>query len=587
MRDEVWLEGCPVARGIAIGTPFILDEQEGKTREIHIAPDAIDTEIARYRKALASSRNDILRIKAQLGADGIKDGVSVLDAYLQIINDPLLNDEIEREIRRKKKNAEFIFHEAINRFRAQFRAMADPFFQSRFEDVEDISRRIKTYLRKETRLTLSEVPPGSIVLSRSLAPSEVAETKKSSVAAFVTEVGGATSHTAIIAKAKGIPYVANCNFSKIGSLATCKTIIVDALEGRVIIDPSESTLDEYSRRQKTIAEQERKLEAKKAHPAVTQDGVAIALRANVEIADDFSALVHFGAEGVGLFRSEYIVLERGAFPSEDEQYEIYKSLLEQACGHPVVIRAFDIGLDKVVSTIGQNRELNPALGLRAIRFLLQEKELFRVQIRAILRASPFGDVRILLPMISCLNELLEAKRVVEDARAALEREGVAIRKRVKIGCMIEVPSAAMIADLIADECDFLSIGTNDLTQYALAVDRTNQSMSALYTSAHPAVIRLIQKVVQAARKKRIPVSVCGEVASDPCFIPLLLGLGIRELSVSCRFLPIIKHVIGLINQAEAKVLVAKLMKLSMAQDIQEALSAEYARAVPLGTIDHL
>jgi len=584
MGPEVCLEGCPVARGIAIGTPVILDELESTTRAISIEPSALDAEIARYRKALEQSRDDILRIKAELERDGIKDGVSVLDAYLQIINDPLLNDEIESEIRRKKKNAEFIFQEAIGRFRAQFRALADPFFQSRFEDVEDISRRIKTYLKKEDRLRLSGLPKNSIVFSQSLAPSEVAETRRESIAAFVTEVGGATSHTAIIAKAKGIPYVARCNYSRLAALSEAPCVIVDGQSGKVIVNPRPETLAEYTERQKTISAQERILEAKKECRAETKDGVHIALRANVEIADDFSALSHFGAEGVGLFRSEYIVLEQGRFPSEDEQFDIYKRLLEHAGGHPVVIRAFDIGLDKVVSALGHDRELNPALGLRAIRFLLQEKELFRSQLRAILRASPFGDVRILFPMISCLNELLEAKRIVAIARAELQKEGVPVRKGVKIGCMIEVPSAAMIADLLAKECDFLSIGTNDLTQYALAVDRSNQSMSTLYTSAHPGVIRLIQKVAQEARKRRIPVSVCGEVASDPRFIPLLLGLGITELSVSPRFLPIVKHVISHVDQQRAKALVVRLMKLSMAQDIQEALSDEYERTVP--AIEH-
>lgn len=586
-RREICLDGRVVARGIAIGIPFILDQFESVIPETRIMQAAVEAEIERYRHALKESRDDILRLKAELMQEGIKDGVSVLEAHLQIIEDPLLNEQIEGEIRSSKKNAEFIFQQTIEGFHKKFQALDDPFFQSRFEDVQDISKRVLAYLREMKRTTLADVPHNSIVFSNSLSPSEAAEAKRQDVMAFVTQLGGATSHTAIVAKAKGIPYVANVNFTKLRGMDKVQMAICDGLTGKVIVDPTEKTLQYYRALKNQIQSQQDALTNANSQKAATPDGHTIRLTANVEIADDFSLLTQFGAEGVGLFRSEYIVLQRGCFPSEDEQYEIYKSLVEHAGGHSVVIRAFDIGLDKVACSLKGNPELNPALGLRAIRFLLQEKELFKSQMRAILRVSSLGDVRILFPMISCLNELLDAKKVVREAYEELKSEGVSLAEHVKIGCMIEVPSAALIADLLAKECDFLSIGTNDLTQYALAVDRSNQSMSTLYTSTHPGVLRLIKMVVQEAKLQGVPVSVCGEIASDPRFVPLLLGLGITELSVSCRFLPVIKHVIRHTKQVEAVALVKELLALSTAHEIQDALVCEYQRNIPAGTIDHL
>lgn len=585
-KREICLEGHPVARGIAIGIPFVLDQFESKIPEIRLSQEDVDAEIERYRRALKESRDDILRLKGELAREGVQDGVSVLEAHLEIIEDPLLNTQIEDEIRVAKKNVEFIFQRAIERFRKKFEALNDPFFQSRFEDVSDISKRVLAYLRDMKRATLADVPQNSIVFTRSLSPSDAAEAKKQNIKAFVTQIGGATSHTAIVARAKGIPYVANVNFSKLHGMHKVPMAIVDGISGKVILDPTEKTLQYYRTLKAQLYEQQETLKSTSSHESATIDGHHVRLSANVEIADDFSLLSHYGAEGVGLFRSEYIVLQKGSFPSEDEQFEIYKDLVGHAKNHPVVIRAFDIGLDKVACTIKGNPELNPALGCRAIRFLLHEKELFKAQMRAILRASIFGDVRVLFPMISSLNELIEAKQVLQEAHDELTKEGLKLKLKMKVGCMIEVPSAALIVDLIAKECDFLSIGTNDLIQYATAIDRSNQTTSALYTSTHPGVLRLIQMIVQGAKRQGVPVSVCGEIASDPRFVPLLLGLGINELSVSCRFLPIIKHVIRLTKKKKAISLVKRLLKLATAHEIQDELVLEYEKNVPIGTLHH-
>lgn len=585
-QHEVCLEGHAVSRGIAIGIPFILDSFDTKTPEIRLSPEEVENEIGRYRRALKESRDDILRLKGELAREGVKDGVSVLEAHLQIIEDPLLKDQIEEEIRSTNKNAEFVFQLAIERFRKKFQALADPFFQQRFEDVHDISKRVLAYLRDMKRTTLTEVPQNSIVFTHTLTPSEAAEAKRQNVAAFVTQVGGAMSHTAIVAKAKGIPYVANVNFSKLNAMHKVSLAIVDGLSGKIILNPTEKTLQQYRSLKALIHDQHEELKEIKLLPAATLDGHPVRLSANVELVDDFSLLQDYGAEGVGLFRSEYLVLQRGFFPSEEEQVEIYKSLVVQMHGLPVVIRAFDIGLDKVVCSLKGGHELNPALGCRAIRFLLREKELFKAQMRAILRVSPFGDVRILFPMISSLNELMHAKEVVYEAYEELKKEGLAVASTVKLGCMIEVPSAAMIVDLLAKECDFLSIGTNDLIQYALAVDRDNQSTTSMYNSTHPGVIRLLQMIIEEANKNNVPVSVCGEIASDPRFVPLLLGLGISELSVSCRFLPVIKQVIRNIEKSHAEALTKHILSLKTAHEIHDVLVAEYEKNTPVAFAEH-
>jgi len=580
MPKEVVLEGLAASRGIAIGIPYFLDQFEGKIPEVRLRQDQLNQEIERYRHALDESRHDIQRLKEELQREGVKEGVSVLESHLQIIEDPLLNEQIEGEIRKAKTNAEFVFQRTIQSFREKFEALNDPFFLSRFEDVQDISKRILAYLSDMKRITLHDMPHNSIVFTEQLSPSEVAEAKCQDVMAFVTRGGGVMSHTAIVAKAKGIPYVANVNFAKfngIDKMDKVEMAIVDGMQGRVILNPTEETLQEYRRLKTNIQARDESLRSIHQEKATTQDGLTVRLTANVEIEDDFALVEQYGAEGVGLFRSEYIVLARGSFPSEEEQFEIYKSLCLHAKGHPVVIRAFDIGMDKVACSLKSSPELNPAFGLRAIRFLLQEKALFKAQMRAILRASVYGQIRILFPMISCMNELLDAKAMVRVAEVELIAEKVPFAENIKIGCMIEVPSAAMIADMLAKECDFLSIGTNDLTQYALAVDRTNQSTSALYTATHPAVLRLIKLVVAAGENESIPVSVCGEIASDPRFVPLLIGLGIKELSVSCRLLPRVKQAIRLALNSDAKNLVQKMLLMSSAHEIQGALLQEYER----------
>jgi len=583
-RQEITLEGCAVSNGIAIGMPFVLEAIESVIPEINLESKDVHNEIARYRNALQNSRADLLRIKNELIREGVQDGVLVLEAHLQMIDDPLLSSTIEEEIKQTKKNAEFVFQRAIQRVKKKFESLADPFFKQRFEDIHDISKRILAYLREMKRLSLTDVPQNSIVFTYSLSPSDAAEAQKQRIGAFVTQVGGGTSHTAIVAKAKGIPYVASVNFKKILSLSKTSMCIVDGITGKIILNPSEKTLIHYRQLKMLMQKQHQFLKSAISLPSETSDGMTVKLFANVEIGDNFDEILEHGADGIGLFRSEFIVLQRGIFPTEDEQYTIYKELVLSMKNAPVIIRAFDIGFDKVACGLDGNVELNPALGLRAIRFLLQEKELLKVQLRAILRAAHYGEVKILLPMISGVGELLEAKIILQEAINELKKEGIRFGKKVPLGCMIEVPSAALTVDLIAQECDFLSIGTNDLTQYTLAVDRMNQKACATYSSTHPSVVRLMKFIVDEASKYNVPVSVCGEIASDPCLIPLLIGLGLKQLSVSSRFLPIIRHVVRSTSQKEAQELVKQVLALKTSHDIYSLLTREYEKNIPYGSL---
>ncbi len=583
---EIILEGSALSRGVAIGIPLFLDSMEMEIPEVAIDKDAIDNEIERYRQALEATKKDLQSLKDSLELEGIKDGSQVLEAHVQLTDDPMLNAQVEEEILRYSKNAEFVLSKVMKGISQKFRKIQDPFFQQRFEVVQDIYKRVLNHLSKHTSFCFTEIPPGSVVFAHSITPSDAAEANRQQVAAFVTLAGGAMSHMAIVAKAKGIPYVANIDYRKIAKEHKDAPVIVDGLLGRIILNPSEKTLSEYQTLRDHIQLKYDELKSACILPSATKDGERIRLSANVEISDDFGLLQQYGAEGVGLFRSEYLVLGRGAFPSEEEQYEIYKSLVDHMKGFPIVIRAFDIGMDKVISGLPQSKEHNPALGARAIRFLLREKELFGVQVRAVLRAASSGDVRILFPMVSSVSELREAKDVVYRAYDALLKEGHKVPTTIKLGCMVEVPSAAMIADLLARECDFLSIGTNDLIQYALAIDRTQSTGNDLFTSTHPGVVRLVKVIVQAAHHENVPVCVCGEIASDPRFVPLLIGLGITELSVASRFLPLIKHVVRSTTKKDAQALAEKVLMLKTSIEIQNALVDYYQKGIPEANVPY-
>lgn len=576
--QEIRLKGLPICRGIAIGKPFFFHVVENEIPDYKIEKNDIEKEVSRFHQAIAKTRDDIRRLQKQLEIEQIIEGTQILDAQLQMMQDPLITDNVEIEILNSSRNAEIVFHEIITRFQEKFDTFSDPIFSERFKDIQDISRRVMSYLLDNV-VSNSDIPKGSIVFARELTTSDIAEANKSSVIAFVSHFGGTTSHAAIVAKAKGIPYITSVEYESVESFKDCD-LILDARTGDIIVNPDNETLKMYQLLKNQLNSHRIKLDQIQNLKAETYDGYSVRLSANIETSSELEMLHKFGGHGVGLFRSEYAFESEKGFPAEDEQFQLYKNIVQQMNGLPIVIRTFDVGGDKFLGNRLIAAESNPYLGCRAIRFLLKESDVFKVQLRAILRAANYGNVSIMFPMVSSLQELLEAKSVIAEVKNELLDRGEELPESIKVGCMIEVPSAAIISDLLAKNCDFLSIGTNDLIQYALAVDRGNHSMSSLYTPTHPSVIRLIKLIVHEANIQGIPVTVCGEIAADPRFTPLLLGLGVHELSVACRYLPIVKNAIRNISIIEAHKLAEKALSLSTAYEIQLLINEEYKQNVP-------
>lgn len=574
LTGEIRLQGAPISRGIAIGKPFVFAVVEDDLPEFSIPEKEINKEIKRYFKALNEAKKEVRKLQKRMDKEQVVEGASILDAHLQMMQDSLLTTKVEQAIITNKKNAESSLQSVIKEYQKKFLAIHDPMFRERFKDIEDIYRRVLKFLLHSVRISLAELPPESVVFASELSAADIAEANRPLANALVTETVSPTSHTAIIAKARGIPLITGVSYHSI-NMEEVHCVIVDGQLGQVILNPTDATKKKYEDLTRQMVLDDQKLHLCASLKAETFDGYDIRLSANIDFPDEASLVTHYGGEGVGLFRTEYLYLDQSRFPTEEEQYETYKKVAESLNGKPVVIRTFDIGGDKVMRHQSGSREGNPYLGCRAIRFLLKEREIFKQQLRAIIRASVHGDVRILFPMLCALTELQEAKVIVEEVKAELRKQKVKMAKNILIGSMIEVPSAAIIADLLAKECDFLSIGTNDLVQYSLAVDRGNHTLSELYTPTHPSVIRLIRMVVAEANHQGIPVTVCGEVASDPRFTSLLLGLGVREFSVASRYIPQIKQAVRAASIVESSRLAEEVLKKTTAFEIQELLENHY------------
>lgn len=576
--QETRLQGSPICPGIAIGEPFIFIHVDDEVTESNLKKAEISSEVKRYRKAIEKSRRDVQRMQQALEAEGAADGAAILDTHLQILKDPLINGHVEDEIHGQRRNAEYLLNEVIQQVSERFAAMKDPFFRERYRDFQDVYRRIMRHLRLSEGPQLCKLPSNSIVFAEELAPSDTAEADSQAIGAFVTATGGVTSHAAIVAKAKGIPYVASVNFDSIDE-ENLQLVIVDGRTGDVICNPTKETLEQYRLAKRQMETQYKALETASALSAETYDGYKVDLSANVEMVKDLDSLHKYGSSGVGLFRSEYMCLSKEDFPPEYEQFLIYRRLVDKMRGLPVVIRTFDISGDKL--QMGGPMRVSENTAGNVVRGLTPEhRDVFKTQIRAILRASAFGDVSILFPMVSGLRELRDAKNLVAESRKELEAEGVPVGKRLRLGCMIEVPSAAIVCDVLAKECDFLSIGTNDLVQYSLALDRCTTVSDDSFSPTHPSVIRMIKMVVSEGARNKISVKVCGEVAADPQFTTLLLGLGVRELSVAPRHIPILKYAIRNTGIVAATELAERVLSLSTGGEIAEVLAEEYQRTVP-------
>jgi len=570
LGKEIRIQGAAVSEGIAIGSPFFLKSVDEDVPDFEITYNEVDAEVARYRKALFSSKEDLTRLRRDLEMEGSEEAVSTIETHIQMLEDPMITTDMEGKIRQMLRNTESVFHSVISDYSNRFSERTDSFFQERLIDVQDLSKRILGHLRTKQSGHLGEIPSGSIVFSEEIAPSHTASAHVAQISAFVTHSGGGNSHAALIARSKGIPYVANIDVAVIEELNP-QTVIVDAYEGVIIADPTPETLAQYKEKQKALATRYQIFLEEDHLQAETIDGINIKLYVNVGNPQDLD-IFPYRHDGVGLFRTEYLFLQTKEFyPSEKYQQEAYTQLIHKMKGRPVVIRVFDLGGDKQPNLfLDRHKEPNPVLGNRGIRYLLRNKELFKMQLRALFRASIGADVRLLLPLISDINELIKSKEIIEEVKQSLRKENRDIPD-LAIGCMIEVPSAVMICDALAKNCDFLSLGTNDLVQYTLGVDRGNPLMSELYYPTHPSLLRMIKMVIAESKRQNIPLTLCGEIASSTLISPLLVGLGIRDFSITPRYLPHIKQTLRKWTIIEAYELAQKALALTDPKEISELL----------------
>ena len=577
VMQELRLKGIPVSDGVAIGELFFLPvDAEAVIPEFDIEEHLIEPEIARYRSALHNSREDLLFLKFSLEKEGTKEALEIMEAHMQMLEDPLFTLHVEGSVRLVKKNAEAIFSQAIREYEKKFSRIKDPFFQQRIVDVLDVSKRILDHLMQKNKIDVSEIPQNAIVFAKELVPSHTAAIQASRIGAFVTLHGGGSSHTALIARAKGIPYVSNIDFGSLGILGSA-FIIVDGKSGEVIVNPSSETVEKYQELKRRIRTTYKLLQ-QDIHPVTeTLDGYPVHIYANIGSLADLQEVHAYKPEGIGLLRSEYLFLGKNTvFLSEEEQLQTYSEVVSGAQSLSIVMRVFDIGADKNPDIfLEHEKEANPVLGCRGIRFLLKHPAIFRTQLRAIMRACKDVPAKILLPLISDIQEIREAKRLISQVHEDLVKQGLIGDRPFPVGCMIEVPSVVMLCDAIAKEVDFFSIGTNDLVQYTLGVDRSNPSMSEFFYPAHPSVIRMIKMVVTEAKRQGKPVTLCGEIASNPFFVPLLLGLGVSEFSCSPRHIPLVKRAVRRCVLLETFKLAQKILQVSSSAEVEEALAALY------------
>ncbi|MCI0538319.1 MAG: phosphoenolpyruvate--protein phosphotransferase [Verrucomicrobiales bacterium] len=576
--------GIPVSAGVSHGKVLVLGQTSGAFPIRTISECDLPHELHRLEQALVQTRHQILEVQRRVEeAMGAQDA-SIFDAHLLVLEDRTLLDEVSRAMTHDKINVEAAFHKVANKYASTLSAMDDEYLRERASDMRDVTERVlNNLLHRNSESDLQHLSEPCILICSDLAPSTAALLDRKKVIGFATDTGSRTSHTAIMARSLQIPAIVGLHDVS-SKLNSGEHALLDGYDGTLIINPTDQTLFEYGQLIRRHINLEERLRDVQDKPAVTLDGVRIGLRANIEQPSDAEMVKASGAEGVGLFRTEYLFINRETPPTEEEQFQAYRTVAEALKPNPVVIRTLDLGGDKLISHSQIPQELNPFLGWRAIRFCLVEHAIFRDQLRAILRASVQGNVKIMYPMISCLRELQQANALVESYKAELRAANTPFDEQTEIGIMIEVPSAALTAGTLAKQVRFFSIGTNDLIQYSLAVDRLNERIAHLYEPTHPAILALIKMTADAASQHKIPVSVCGEMAGDPIMVPLLLGLGVTELSASPSLVPQLKFLIRRLKMAEARELAEFALQCESGFDILNR-AKELVRKVAPGLLD--
>jgi phosphoenolpyruvate-protein phosphotransferase (PTS system enzyme I) len=564
---EIRFEGAGVSPGIARGRVHVARDELEEVVRYRIAPSQVGDEIARFETALIQTRMQILQMQQRIAESiGTKDA-AIFDAHLLVVEDRTLIDEVLRKLETDLCNVEWVFQEVATRYAETLNKIDDPYLRERALDIQDVTKRVIRNLQGKAPKTFLALTEPHILVAHNLTPSDTAGINRANVLGIATDLGSRTSHTAILARSLNIPAIVGLH-DITAKLETGQHVLLDGNDGRLIVDPTPKTVAEYGEIESRRAKVTAKLKELRETTSTTRDGRHIVLSANIELPQDVDAVKANGAEGVGLYRTEFLYLNRPTLPTEDEQYEIYRKVAQRVRPNPLIIRTFDLGGDKLApGTVDIADELNPFLGWRAIRFCLENIEIFKTQLRAILRASAVGNVKIMFPMISGLDELRRAIAVLDECKEELSSCKIDMAERLEVGAMIEIPSAAICANVLASEVDFLSIGTNDLIQYALAVDRVNEKIAHLYEPTHPAVLRLLKMIADAAHAHNLWVGVCGEMAGDIALIPLLLGLGMDELSTAAILVPRVKRAVQSLTIPECRELVEETFKLNTASEI--------------------
>ncbi|NOZ63368.1 MAG: phosphoenolpyruvate--protein phosphotransferase [Caldiserica bacterium] len=564
------LKGIPVSPGVAIGDAFVLKSEVVSVPAYRISESKVPQEVKKFFDAILSTKRELRKIQERVAEDLGGTYPEIFSAHLLFLDDPILVEGTVELIEKERWNAEKSFDIVVKKVLHSFSSIPDEYLRGRALDLKDVARRVLKNLLGKGEESLSDLKKKAIVISYDLSPSQTASLDRDRVLAFATDVGGRSSHTAIMARALAIPAVVGLgDISK--KVKSGDLIIVDGNKGVVFVNPASETLKSYTRKKRRMVYLQKVLSHLKDLPAETLDGHRVKLMANIELPKEVENLASYGGEGVGLFRTEFLFLNREVLPSEDEQFEVYHYVASKVYPEPVVIRTLDLGGDKFASPLEIPKEINPFMGWRAIRFCLARKDIFLAQLKAILRAGKQGNVKLMYPMISSINELRQANHFLQEAKEILQKEGKDFSQDIEVGVMIETPSAAIISDFLAGEVAFFSVGTNDLIQYAMAADRGNEKIAHLYQPAHPAILRLLKHIIDTGHSIGIPVAMCGEMAGDIHYTQLLLGMGLDQLSMGPVAIPQVKQVIRSVTYKETKALVEKVLKCSTQEEVKKIL----------------
>ncbi|MDP1853431.1 MAG: phosphoenolpyruvate--protein phosphotransferase [Candidatus Omnitrophota bacterium] len=562
------LKGIAASSGIAIGQVYIIGRDDFEVSKRLIVESEVAGEIVRFEESLIQTRQELIVLQRKIAHEFNQEQAQIFDAHLLVLEDRMLIEEVISRVKKEKCSVDYVFQEVLKKYVSVFSRMEDEYLRERIADINDVGKRVLRALCGRKKKSLADFEQKVIVVAHDLSPSDTAAMHRKNVLGFITDIGGKTSHTAIMAKSFEIPAVVGVEVAT-SKISQGDTIIIDGTAGIIVINPDERTIAKYKEAEEKILAKDKTFISLKELPAETRDGRRVELVANIELPEEIPFLLEHGAEGIGLYRTEYFYMNRKDLPTEEEQFEAYKLVAEKMAPYPVVIRTLDLGGDKFISQLQVPKDMLPFLGWRAIRFCLARPDIFKVQLRAILRASVHGKLKLMYPMISGVEEMRQANRVLEDVKEELRVEGLPFEKNMEIGAMIEVPSAAITADLIAKEADFFSIGTNDLIQYALAVDRTNEKVAYLYEPAHPAVLRLIKKIIDDAHKNKIRVGMCGEMSGDPMFAIILLGMGLDEFSMPSRMVLQIKQLVRSVTIKQAQEIAAEALSFATAREVEK------------------